>query len=234
VSAGPEACAPGSVGAGVLALVGGGEWSEGCTFDADLLDEAGERVVTVLPTAAAFESPQRAISQAEKYFAGLGAEVVPVAVLDRTGALDEGLAGVVARARFVYLASGSAMHLLSVLKRTPVWEAVQAAYRSGAVVAAAGPSASVLCDAMVDPRGGGFGVGLGLVTQLTLIPSYDRWSAEKSRRTVELAPAGLALAGIPDRTALIRGRDGDWRVSGVGEVRLFKDHRPAGLDVLEA
>jgi hypothetical protein len=44
---------------------------------------------------------------------------------------------------------------------------------------------------------------------------------------------GLALAGIPDRTALIRDRNGRWRVGGVGEVRLFKDHRTASLSVLD-
>jgi cyanophycinase len=219
---------------GVLALVGGGEWSEGCDFDVDLLREAGERRVTILPTAAAFEQPELLVEQARNYFAKaeLQATVDAVEVYDRAGALDEQVAARVATAHFVYLASGSAMHLVSVLKRTPLWDAVQTAYHEGAVVAAAGPSAAVLCDAMVDPRGGGFGVGLGLVTQLTLIPHYDRWSAEKSKRTIELAPAGLALAGIPERTALIRGRDGCWRVSGAGDVQLYKDRKPAGLEVL--
>ena len=46
------------------------------------------------------------------------------------------------------------------------------------------------------------------------------------------AGAGLALAGIPERTALIREADGRWRVSGAGEVRLFKDRHPAGLEIL--
>lgn len=219
---------------GVLALVGGGEWTEGCDFDVDLLREAGDRRVTVLPTAAAFEQPELLVEQARAYFArdGLQAAVDVVDVYTRGAALDEDVAARVARAKFIYLASGSAMHLVSVLKRTPLWDAVQTAYHEGAVVAAAGPSAAVLCDAMVDPRGGGFGMGLGLVTQLTLIPHYDRWSAEKSKRTIELAPAGLALAGIPERTALIRGRDGTWRVSGAGEVQLYKDRKPAGLEVL--
>jgi cyanophycinase-like exopeptidase len=124
------------------------------------------------------------------------------------------------------------MHLLSVLKRTPLWDAIQTAYHEGAVIAAAGPSATVLCDAMVDPRGGGFGVGLGLVTRLALIPDYDRWSAEKSKRTIEMAPAGVVLAGIPERTALIRERDGSWRVGGAGEVRLFAGGAPVGLEAL--
>lgn len=225
---------------GVLALVGGGEWTEGCTFDAELLDDvrrsvegAGARpVVTVLPTAAAFEQPEVVIERARGYFAGLGADVAVVEAFDRAGAEDGALAEQVETARFLYLASGSAMHLLSVLKRTRLWAAVQDAYHGGAVVAAAGTSAAVLCDAMVDPRGGGFGVGLALVTRLTLIPRFDRWSAEKSKRTIELAPAGLALAGIPERTALIREADGRWRVSGAGEVRLFKDRHPAGLEIL--
>ncbi len=208
---------------GTLALVGGEEWGPGCDFDAELLAEAGGGPVVVLPTASAYEDPARVVVRARSYFADLGAEVVEVPALDRHGALEPANVEVVRGARFLYIASGSAMHLLSVLKRTPLWDAVVAAHQDGAVLAAAGSSAAVLCDAMVDPRGGGFGVGLGLVNQLTLIPRYDQWSAEKSRRTIELAPAGLALAGIADRTALIREADGRWRVSGAGEVRIFVD-----------
>jgi cyanophycinase len=217
---------------GPLALVGGDEWSDGCTFDAELLDESGGGPVVVLPTASAYEQPAHVVDAARRHFAKLGADVVAVDALDRHGALDPGHVASVRAARFLYLASGSAMHLLSVLKRTPLWEAVVAAHDAGAVLAAAGSSAAVLCDAMVDPRGGGFGVGLGLVTELTLIPRYDQWSAEKSRRTIELAPSGLALAGLPERTALIREPDGRWREAGAGEVRLFIDGQPAELSAL--
>ena len=35
---------------GTLALVGGGEWRDGCSFDAGLLDAAGTTDVLVLPT----------------------------------------------------------------------------------------------------------------------------------------------------------------------------------------
>jgi cyanophycinase len=214
---------------GPLALVGGAEWTEGCDFDVELLAASGTDEVVVLPTAAAYELPDQVVERARSWFGGLGARVAAVAALDRAGAHDEANVEAVRRARFVYLSGGSAMHLLSVLKRTPLWDAVLAARAEGAVVAAAGPSASVLCDAMVDPRGGGFGVGLGLVDELTLIPRYEQWSAEKSRRTIELAPKGLVLAGLPARTALVFDGTARWRVAGTGEVRLFRDGQAVEL-----
>ena len=214
---------------GPLALVGGAEWTEGCDFDVELLAASGTDEVVVLPTAAAYELPDQVVERARSWFAGLGARVAAVSALDRAGAHDEANVEAVRRARFVYLSGGSAMHLLSVLKRTPLWDAVLAARADGAVVAAAGPSASVLCDAMVDPRGGGFGVGLGLVDELTLIPRYEQWSAEKSRRTIELAPKGLVLAGLPARTALVFDGTARWRVAGTGEVRLFRDGQAVEL-----
>ena len=218
--------------AGPLALVGEGEWTEQCDFDGELLAASGGTVVTVLPTAAAYERPQEATARAVAHFARWQATVQVLDVLDRRGACDEANVAQVRAARFLYLASGSAMHLLSVLKTTPLWEAVSAAHREGAVLAAAGPSATVLCDAMVDPRGGGFGVGLGLVDNLSLIPRYEQWSREKSRRTIQMAPKGLVLAGVPALSALIRGRDGEWRTAGVPGLRLFRDGVSVELDVL--
>ena len=52
---------------GTLALVGGAEWRDGCRkFDAALLEAAGTDEVLVLPTAAAFENPGRAVETARQ------------------------------------------------------------------------------------------------------------------------------------------------------------------------
>ena len=53
--------------AGVLALVGGNEWQEKCTFDRDLLEASGGNEVVVLPTAAAYEHPERSVEHAQRW-----------------------------------------------------------------------------------------------------------------------------------------------------------------------
>ena len=60
---------------GLLALVGGGEWQEGCTFDAEFLAASGGAEVLVLPTAAAYEHPERLVARAGAWFEPLGGSV---------------------------------------------------------------------------------------------------------------------------------------------------------------
>jgi cyanophycinase len=216
---------------GTVALVGGGEWQQGCEFDAELL-EAGGGEVLVLPTAAAYEHPERAVAFATRWFAELGGRARGLMVLRRADALDPANADQVRRSRFVYLSGGSPLHLRSVLKDSPVLEALLEAFRDGAVVAGSSAGAMALTDPMVDPRGGAFTVGLGLVEQLAVIPHFASWSEDKVRRTVALAPRGLPVAGIDERTALIREPDGRFRVAGSGSVTVFLDGHAAGLDVL--
>ncbi len=73
---------------GVLALVGGAEWTEGCTFDTSLLAASGGTEVVVLPTAAAYQHPERVVLGAAEWFGSLGAQVEGLMVVDRAEAED--------------------------------------------------------------------------------------------------------------------------------------------------
>lgn len=217
---------------GTLALVGGRPFTEGCTFDADLLTASGGTEVAVLPTAAAYEHPAREVEAATAHFEALGARVTGLDVLTRRDAMDEDLVTRVREARFLYLVGGSPMHLRSVVKDSPVWDALVAAWEDGAVVAAASGAARVLCDPMVDPRGGAFTIGLGLMENLAVVPHHNHWSEEKAHRTLLLAPEGLLVVGIDDATALIRSTDGTWSASGAGRVAVFRARDEVGLEAL--
>ncbi len=213
---------------GPLALVGGDEWREGCSFDAELAGLVGASEVLVIPAAAAFEHPAAKVAMAAEWFAGFGLSAVGVPVLSRGDALEGANAERVRRARFVYLAGGSSLHLRSVLKGTPVLDALVAAWRDGAAVAGAGAGAEVLCDPMLDPRGGAFTVGLGLAAGMTVVSgASDHFSADH-HRTLGLAGPSVAVAAVPARTALIHDTDG-WRVGGIGQVSVFRDQVEVGL-----
>jgi cyanophycinase len=223
---------------GLLALVGGEEWTEGCSFDADLLAASGSKEVLVLPTAAAYEHPERTVMAASNWFETLGARVEGLMVVSRQGAEDPGMADVVERSRFIYLSSGSPLHLRSVLKSSKVMDALRSAWEAGAVVAGSAAGAMVLTDPMVDPRGGALTVGLGMVENLAVVPNFgyvaEDAHGEKLHRSVALAPKGLPVVGIPDRTALIREPSGAWRSAGKGAVTVFLDgaRAEAGLGAL--
>ena len=55
---------------------------------------------------------------------------------------------------------------------------------------------------------------------------------ERARRTFALAPKGVPVVGIDERTALIRDADGAWRSGGKGSVIVWVDGDESGLDAL--
>jgi cyanophycinase len=207
--------------AGSLVLVGGGEWGPGARqLDAELLERSGAREVLVLPTAAAFEHPERVGERAAAYFAELGGTVRALPVLHRTEAEDPEIAATVRKAKFVYLADGSPLHLRSVLKESALFDALLASYRAGGVLAASGAGATLLCDPMVDPRGGAYTVGLGVVKNLAVFPYHGTAAGHLRERSIDLLPRHAVLAGIDEETALVKDADG-WSVAGAGVVTLY-------------
>ena len=216
---------------GPLVLVGGGEWQEGATYDAPLIDSAGGTVL-VMPTAAAYEHPERALEQAKAWFANFGGSVEAAMVLSRKDAEDGELAEQVRRASFIYLPGGSPMHLRSVLKDSSVLHAIAQAWHDGAIIAGSSAGAMALTDPMVDPRGGAFTVGLGLVRDVAIVPHYHGELSAQLKRTVALTPDGCCVVALGEQTALIRDGDGSWRVEGRGEFAVYANRKESDLTEL--
>lgn len=197
---------------GTLVLQGGGPFVANDDLDRRVL--AGLDRVVVLPTADAFEQPERLVAAAMNWGERLGITVEALMVLRRSEAMAPGPAEVLRGASAVYLVGDQPLHLRSVLKGTPLWDAVLAVLGGGGTVVAVAGSAAALCDPMVDPRGGAFTLGLGIVQRLALMTESETWSPERRHRTLELADTAIAV--LPTGSALVR-TDGWERV---GEVEL--------------
>ena len=217
---------------GHLALVGGGEFTEGCTFDAALLEASGASEVLVVPTAAAYEHPQRLVDAAAGWFDRLGVPARGLGLLARPDSSAPDVVEALAASKFTYLVGGSPLHLRAVIKDSPAWDAIEAAWLAGGVLAGSSAGAMVLCDPMVDPRGGAFTLGLGLLPGVAVIPAHNHWSEDAAHRTRKMSPPDLVLAGIDERTALIRDPDGTWHSEGAGETVLFLGGAPTDLTAL--
>jgi cyanophycinase len=183
--------------------------------------------VLVLPAAAAFEHPDRAVERATRYFETLGAKVTGLPVVNRRDAETDANISAVRVAKFVYIADGSPLHLRSVLKSSAFYDAMVYAFGRGAVIAASGAGATVLGDPMVDPRGGAYTVGLGLVPGLAIFPYHGRAAEHLRERSVDLLARDAVLVGIDEQTALVRTADAAWEVMGAGGATVYrKDSEP--------
>jgi cyanophycinase len=215
---------------GWLALVGGHEWTEGTRpIDELLIKESGTKDVLVVPTASAYEQPQKVVEAATAYFGGLGVKVKAANVYGRTAAMDKAHVKAVRAAKLVYFGDGSPLHMRSVFKDTPWWDALVEAWNEGTAVAGTGAGAMVLGDPMVDPRGGAFTLGLGLLPSMAAMTKTHDWHDETKRRTIQLATKGLPLVAVDDATGALRSPKGEWSVLGVGAATVYVDGKEEAL-----
>ena len=200
---------------GILALQGGGPFAANDALDRRLLTASGATRAVVLPTADAFERPDRLVAAAMNWGERLDVEVEALMVMRRGEAMESGPAEIVRQARAVYLVGDQPLHLRSVLKGTPLWQAITEVMAEGGVVVATGGSAAAMCDPMVDPRGGAFTLGLGLVVGLG--------PGDRGRDVVERPPASHPEAGQhPARRAT------QWIRSGAHRAGMGTDRRHDG------
>ena len=216
---------------GPLALIGGGEWLGDDAIDKRLLELGGDHVL-VLPTAAAYENPDAAVATATRRYETLGATVDGCMVLSRSDAESQVFADAVREARFIYLSGGSPLHLRVTLKDSLVFDAIRFAWHNGALVAGSSAGAMALTDPMIDPRGGAFTVGLGLVSDVAVMPHYRAERNVQLERTLSLADSSCAVVALGEATGVIMLSDGTWEIAGSGPAEVFLGGRETGLEAL--
>ena len=216
---------------GPLALVGGGEWIGDDAIDRALVERGGHEVL-VIPTAAAYEDPEAVVAMAAARYSELGAKVVSAMVLSRSDAEDARNAEQIRAAQFIYLAGGSPLHLRVTLKDSAVLRALFAAWYDGALVAGSSAGAMALSDPMIDPRGGAFTTGLGLVRDLAVVPHFTGGRDLQLDRTLALATDGCAVVALSPSTGVICETDGTWIEVGPGPIAVYVDQRNVGLSAL--
>ncbi len=218
---------------GPLALVGSGEYLPVmAAVEGMLLAGRPPRYVQI-PTAAAPEGEQSlrrwldlGAAQADR----LGVEQVPVVARDREEADSAELAALVAGAGLVYLSGGNPAYLAQTLRGTALWDAIVAAWQSGAALAGCSAGAMALTswvptmralDREPDP-------GLGAVPRLRVLPHFDKmlgWVPDLLTRAVLRPPAGTTVIGIDEETAIVdlTGAGQTWQVHGRQQAWVLGD-----------
>lgn len=194
---------------GTVVLQGGGPFVANDELDRRLLVGLGGPVA-VLPTAEAFENPEEIKASARAWAERLGISIVMCDVYTRADAREVHHARAVESSAAVVLVGDSSIHLRSTLLNTAVWEAICAQSESGMVIGV-GSCAAALCDPMIDQRGGAFGLGLGLITELSAVVEVEQWGEERLKRTRQLATG--PFVEIPTGSAMVRF-DSRWKIVG--------------------
>ena len=225
---------------GLLALVGGSEWTEGCTFDAGAARRLGReatwwccprRPPTSTPNAWCSRRRSGSSPSAARWrgsWCSTGPRPTTPGWRPWSGPPASSTSP-----------AGSPLHLKSVLKGSATFEALREAWAGGAVVAGSAAGAMVLTDPMVDPRGGALTVGLGLVDQLAVVPQFGdgtrraptarswsaRWRWPPTGCPWWGSPSAPRSSGTATGRGATRGRRRRWcsstasRTAGLGACR---------------
>jgi cyanophycinase len=220
-------------GPGPLALVGSGEYLPSmAAIEGGLIAGRSPRYVQ-LATAAVPDGPpvvERWHTMGRAQAERLGVEQVILDVKDRDDANDAAIAASVEGAGLIYLSGGHPAFLAETLRGTKVWDAIEAAWRSGSALAGCSAGAMAFSSwvpSLRHPREGGT-EGLGLLPHLRAIPHFDAFiSRIPDMVTRFLLPhdPSIAVLGIDEETAIVGG-PGEWTVQGRSSVwRLTEEGR---------
>ncbi len=214
----------------MLALVGGDEFNPGNEQqDALLAARAGAGPAFVVPTAAARQAPEKAVSHATRWFKQFGIALRELAVLKRTDANSKEVADLARGGGFFYLVGGDPGLVAQVLHGSRVWEAMFEAWRGGASLAGSSAGAMALCSHSLvraswpnrfNRRPAD---ALGAVPKTAVLPHFDTFG-ERWIESAQRELPGVTLLGIDERSAAVWD-NGGWRAMGPGGVTVIKGDR---------
>jgi len=227
---------------GALALVGSGEYlPEMVELERDLLRSGIERGMSnryvQIPLAAGRESVDRlrywqelGAAQAER----LDSEQVFLPIYTRDDAMREDLAALIDGAALIYISGGDPSYLATSLINTPVWQAIERAWRAGTSLAGCSAGAMAFSGDIPNFRKQSeVGTpGLNLLPTVRTIPHYNKffgWIPDSAAKLMVRAPEGVAVIGVDELTAAVTGLDSRssydpliFAVHGVGGVHVLR------------
>lgn len=210
---------------GLLALVGGDEFHPGNEPHDRLLAGAAHGQAFIVATAAARSRPDMAVRTGRSWFRQFGLDTIELAVYTKTQAQDAGFAEAAGQAGFFYLAGGDPGLVASVLRKSPVGNAIVAAWRKGAVLAGSSAGAMALCaETLVRQSFPGHTErravpGLAVVPHAAVLPHHDTFG-HKWFPSARAALPDATLIGVDERTCAL-WQSGAWRCLGAGAVTVY-------------
>jgi cyanophycinase-like exopeptidase len=221
---------------GSLALVGSGEYLPAmASFEQSLLNDGiknGKRPIYIqIPTAAGKETPDRleywkqlGKSQADR----LDVDSIFLPIFTREDANNPEYVTLIKDSALMYMSGGDPHYLAETLMDTPLWEAIQENWSTGASLAGCSAGAMVLSSHIPNFRllKKSPTSGLNLLPEIRVIPHFNKffkWIPESAAKVLLHVPDDSILIGVDELTAIVR-RAGDdhWLVVGEAKVHVLK------------
>jgi len=221
---------------GSLALVGSGEYLPAmASFEKSLLNDGiknGKRPIYIqIPTAAGKETPERleywkqlGKAQADR----LDIDSIFLPIFTREDANNPEYATLIKDSALMYMSGGDPHYLAETLLDTPLWEAIQENWSTGASLAGCSAGAMVLSSHIPNFRllKKSPTSGLNLLPEIRVIPHFNKffkWIPESAAKVLLHVPDDSILIGVDELTAIVR-RAGDdhWVVVGEAKVHVLK------------
>ena len=221
---------------GSLALVGSGEYLPAMAiFEKSLLNDGiknGKRPIYIqIPTAAGKETPDRleywkqlGKAQADR----LDIDSIFLPIFTREDANNPEYVTLIKDSALMYMSGGDPHYLAETLMDTPLWEAIQENWSTGASLAGCSAGAMVLSSHIPNFRllKKAPTAGLNLLPEIRVIPHFNKffkWIPESAAKVLLHVPDDSILIGVDELTAIVR-RAGDdhWVVVGEAKVHVLK------------